>query len=104
VLLGAGDGTFLPGPVVSPGVRGNEVVVADVDVDGLVDLVVASDDSVAVLRGNGDGTFRAAERFGAQLSPAIQVVDLDGDGQRDVALAATPSSSDAGTLSVLLHR
>jgi len=72
VLLGNGDGTFQPGVTYDSGGTAsfaNSIAIADVNGDGKVDLVVADscNDSdckngswVAVLLGNGDGTFQKA--------------------------------------------
>jgi hypothetical protein len=105
VLFGLGDGTFDTEAVVSSGVGAQDMVVADVDLDGLLDIVAATDVRLAVLPGNGDGTFRGPQLFGTQGSPTgVQVADFDGDGLPDVALVGTPSSGNAGALSVLLHQ
>jgi FG-GAP-like repeat len=58
VLLSNGDGTFQP-PVYYPFPNGvTDVVVADFNGDGKLDLAVAAG-SVRVMLGNGDGTFKA---------------------------------------------
>jgi Bacterial Ig-like domain (group 3)/FG-GAP-like repeat len=109
------DGTY-----TSAGWGPTQVAVADVNGDGKLDLVLAStcgdaachtDGSVAVLLGNGDGTFRPAVAYdsGGGFATAIAVADLNGDGKPDVVVAncsATPSATcdDSGnsTVSVLL--
>ena len=59
----------------------------DQDADGYVDLAVASqrDNSVAFLRGNGDGTF-TRQVLSSSQSVAIKVTlgDMDGDGLKDI--------------------
>jgi hypothetical protein len=64
VFLGNGDGTFVAPtaavPIPSPG-NSNSEAVADLNHDGKLDLVVASEnngDGIYVLLGNGDGTFQ----------------------------------------------
>src|SRR5262249_57302603 len=53
---------------------------ADADGDGRLDLVVANAfGDLLVLRGNGDGSFRAFTRADDRVS--LQVGDLDGDGR-----------------------
>jgi hypothetical protein len=100
---GQGDGTFAA-PVSfdegSPSLNG--ITAADLDHDGNLDIVTAGYDgwyenSVSVLRGNGDGTFQNAARF--QVSPepntfpiAVAVGDLDGDGNLDVATLNSPGT------------
>src|SRR5271168_4469817 len=72
VLLGNGDGTFQAAVSYSSGGIADSVAVADVNGDGKPDLLVgnycqldnscpnATSGTVAVLLGNGDGTFRTA--------------------------------------------
>jgi hypothetical protein len=69
--------------------------------DGFPDLVTAdlSDNTVSVLLGNGDASFRPALRFQTGRSPeSLGVSDFNGDGILDLAVANTQNS----TVSILL--
>jgi len=61
-------------------------------------------DSVSVLLGNGDGTFRLPQTFAAGRVPwSVVAADFNGDGAPDLALANAGSFNDpANTVSVLL--
>src|SRR5205807_1525829 len=104
VLLGNSDGTFQPAlTFATAGFNPEYVAVGDVNRDGRLDLAVAHSGStlgtVAVLLGNGDGTFQAPRNFSTgQGSLSVAVGDVNGDGQPDVAVANFRSS----TVSVLL--
>jgi hypothetical protein len=77
------------------------VVVADVNNDGIPDLVTADHEgnNVSVLLGNGDGTFQAARNFATGNGPqVVRVGDFNGDGIPDLVTAETGSN----TVSVLL--
>ena len=77
------------------------MAVADVNGDGIPDLVVANktSSSVSVLLGNGDGTFQAQQTFAAGPGPtSVAVGDVNGDGNPDIAVADYSGS----TVSVLL--
>jgi hypothetical protein len=102
VLLGNGDGTFQAAVhyATAVGKRSNIVALGDFNGDGFMDLAVASggtglsntaDDTtgaVAVLLGNGDGTFRNALIYGAGQGPTFMTVaDVNGDGQPDLLIA-----------------
>jgi len=66
---------------------------ADFDGDGKVDLAVidsgaaTESQSLAVLRGNGDGTFRAPFYFGSTSPFQVAVGDFNKDGKPDLAVA-----------------
>jgi hypothetical protein len=129
VLLGNGDGTFQPVVTYSsdPGSPGSVVVsvgVADVNGDGKPDLLVVNmsvggngnnGGSVAVLLGNGDGTFQAAVNYlsGGYQSLRIAVGDVNGDGRPDLLTASQcsfnsyncsgPVNKTRGVVGVLLN-
>jgi len=65
VLLGNGDGHFGQAAVYPVNAAAWATAVADYDGDGVVDIVVADSfpPSFSLLRGNGDGTFRAQISF-----------------------------------------
>jgi len=99
VLLGNGDGTFQPGVAYdSGGIFTNFVAVADVNGDGKPDLIAVNDygecasgncdGTVAVLLGNGDGTFQPAVEYDvpAENPDSVAVADLRGDGKLDLVV------------------
>src|SRR6266496_1102705 len=109
VLLGNGDGTFrlpLNVPVGPPGSAPNCVAVCDFNGDGHDDLAVANygnatSTSIAVLLGNGNGTFQAPVALTTGRFPLwVAVGDLNGDGRQDLAVANF--SADVASVSVLL--
>jgi FG-GAP-like repeat len=97
VLLGNGDGTFQPHvDTVAAGTGGN-VLVADFNRDGKVDLAAAGyfdGRAVAILQGNGDGTFQSpvgigdSTAFGRALAPG----DLNGDSKLDLLVTVNDGS------------
>src|SRR5215831_12571491 len=79
------------------------VAVGDFNGDGKPDLAVANplfpNGTVSVLLGNGDGSFQAAQAFGAGSQPlSVAVGDFNGDGKPDLAVANQVSNN----VSVLL--
>jgi acetyl esterase/lipase len=101
VLLGRGDGTFGPASTIGVGGAASFVVAADFDRDGSQDLAVTTADAsfyrrgtLAVLLGNGDGTFRSAQNLAVGRDPAGTVVhDFNQDGVADLAVAARLTDS-----------
>jgi FG-GAP-like repeat len=74
------------------------VALADVNGDGILDIVSANGDSptgdggVSVLMGNGDGTFKPPVKIAAGGSPAMVVVgDFNNDGKQDIAVSNVAS-------------
>src|SRR5262249_23574949 len=84
VHLGTGTGTLGPARIVST--EGAETVaLADVDVDGALDLVMGASAATLVLLGQGDGTFApplAVASSGGMI--ALAVADLGRDGFPDI--------------------
>jgi hypothetical protein len=118
VLLGNGDGTFQPVMTYpSLGLYADAIAVADLNGDGKPDLVVANcgftsqtncvstggSGDLAVLLGNGDGTFQGAVPYslGASGATSVAVADVNGDGFPDLIVAT--GSNTAGLVGVLLN-
>ena len=93
VELGRGDGTFLDAPTVQPGKQPADaafVAVDDFNGDGKPDIAVcnAYSKTVAVLRGNGDGTFLNVVEFPVSFAPfSLTAADFNADGIPDLAVA-----------------
>jgi uncharacterized protein (TIGR03437 family) len=94
LLLGSGDGTFLPpGSIPVPGVGADSILTGDFNGDGITDLAVVSNAGVtgnlAVLLGDGHGNFPTMFEYPAGGYGVAAVADFNGDGRADVANAVT---------------
>jgi len=98
VLLGNGDGTFLPA-IASPAPDNAQcIAVADLNNDGKPDAIVCGGvSSVGLLLGDGNGTFQSfADSFTGFCTSSIAVADLTGHGFPDI-IAANAGASACGS-------
>ncbi|HKU72986.1 MAG TPA: VCBS repeat-containing protein [Pyrinomonadaceae bacterium] len=114
VMLGNANGAFRARVQFPAGGPAQDLTSGDFNGDGRVDLAVSINDpnvSLALLTGNGDGTFNAPVTFQINTahvdSPAIVATDLDNDGRLDLILAHaiscfTSPCVAARTITVLL--
>jgi hypothetical protein len=102
----AGPLMFLPAVNYDPGGIVSSVVVADVNGDGKLDMVVTNylsdhgfccTSDVDVLLGNGDGTFQAAVPYYDPSPVSVAIADVNGDGKPDLIAA-----NNGGSVGVLL--
>lgn len=113
VLLGNGDGTFKPSANFSAGgvsfLTGPvSIEHADVNKDGGLDIVTASGgaNSVSVLIGNGNGTFKAQSNYiaGTYQARAVTVGDFNSDGSLDLATTNYGTGvSGSSSIGILLN-
>jgi len=102
ILLNNGKGSLaLAGSYPISG-TGYELVAADVNNDGKLDLCIAmtSTSRVAVLLGNGNGTFTAAPDYDTTMSGVYGIAagDLNSDGNADLAVTSPSTGSIAVAL------
>jgi hypothetical protein len=101
VLLGNGDGTFLPGVLYTTPDPPTSLAIGDFNGDGKVDLVATDGNRISILFGNGDGTFQPHVDYGSAISPQwVAVGDFNGDGHLDITVANDTSD----TVSVFLNK
>ena len=93
MLLNNGNGTFQPEIVIPAGTRPSDLTVADVNGDGIPDLIFSNyaADTISVSMGNGNGTSPGADNPSDRPGPrfcwalaGVAVADLTGDGIPDL--------------------
>jgi len=95
MFLGNGDGTFQTRSDYTVGNVPVSVVVGDFNGDGFADLAVVnngfgSGNSVSVLLGRGDGTFRSGTTLTTGLGPTeAAAADFDSNGTLDLAVTSS---------------
>ena len=103
ILIGQGDGTFLPAVNYPAGSFPSSIASADFNRDGSLDLAVVNNSSnnVSVLLGNGDGTFKPAVDYAAGTEPeGVAAGDFNQDGNPDLAVV-NYNYSGTGSFSIL---
>jgi len=115
VFLNDGTGALKAGQLVDTGTDEDQIVAADLNGDGKLDLVVADYGAVGangqegadvkVYLGNGDGTFQAPTTFqpNAQVF-SIAVGDLNKDGIPDLVISDSGQSAQNFELTTMLGK
>jgi hypothetical protein len=100
IVKGNGDGTFaapVTYAVSSESVTSSNLAVGDVEGTGKPDVVVALNETLYLLKNNGDGTFTAATKIDTQTGyQSLVIADVNGDGKADIV--ATAGTQAYGTL------
>jgi hypothetical protein len=102
IIMGKGDGTFLPPAPIYPTGDAASIAIGDFNNDGLLDIALTdnSQQNVVFFLGSGDGKFtqETATLTTPSQAHGIVVADFNGDGFDDVAYAVTSSTSSLSDL------
>ena len=102
VLLGTGSGSFAPAVIYATDDLPNGIGAADLNGDGIVDLV-ATGSAIDVFLGKGDGTFPSRVDYATSVFPSqVEAGDFNGDGKPD--LAVTGYGLGPGNLEILFGK
>ncbi len=98
ILFGNGTGALPAGGPIFP-LTTNYLAAGYFNSGGVEDLTSVDSSGLAILIGNGDGTFAPAKDYGVGNNPVFVLQrDLNGDGKRDLVVV----HQDSDTISVLL--
>lgn len=100
IFLGNGDGTLQAPLSLNQNVASGYSTAAsgDFNGDGKLDLLLltpnfGSGATMAILLGNGDGTFQALVTYSVAVAPYLVVADFNGDSKPDIAIAGSSQVS-----------
>src|SRR5205814_6827482 len=105
IFFGNGDGTLQPPVSLNQNIGSGYSVAAsgDFNGDGKLDLLLVvpgSGGTIAVLLGNGDGTFQAPVTYTVPVASYLVLGDFNGDGKPDIAVSGGISG---GVVSILIN-
>jgi len=109
VQLGNGDGSFQHKASFQVNGAYKGFAIADFNQDGNLDIAVTLSEfvtnQIAVLLGNGSGSFGTAGTYTVDNYPtSLVAADLNGDGKLDLAVSNNAGGSTAGSVSVLMGK
>ncbi len=108
ILLGTANGFESPLTASSGGISATAIVSGDFNSDGKADLAIVGQSNgsgtLAILFGNGDGTFQAPVAIPAGISPFyLLAADLNGDGKLDLIFSDYGTNGNSGAIYVSLN-
>jgi hypothetical protein len=104
VLLGKAGGGYQAPLNITGTYRPDWLGVADMNGDGLLDLVAQAYSSVSVWAGKGDGTFQSATTIstGSAAISSVAIGDLNGDARPDIVVSRGQTWSTTATDSLVI--